>query len=51
MEIDDLLLRRFVMDCYEDLILERLNTKLKAFSEGLDAELDRLEEEGKDGDE
>ena len=33
---------------YEEYVIDKINIKLKAFSEGLDKELDRLEKEIED---
>jgi len=35
----------FFVECYEEMIIERVNQKLKTFSQGLDEALDKMEED------
>jgi len=35
----------FFVECYEEMIIDRVNEKLKTFSQGIDDALDRMEEE------
>lgn len=48
MNFDDLELRCFFAECYEELVIERVNEKLKSWSEGLDDALDQLEKDIED---
>ena len=45
MKFSDLQFKMLFANSYEELVIERVNAKFKAWGEGLDAELDRLDKE------